>query len=76
MMRVPCHKGKQNHSVFNNGGGVLDEIVEIPCCCYVGVGRKVRWTLTFIKAVQSRGQPDSILGNYVGVDGSRERTHN
>ena len=32
-------------------------MVEIPCCCYVGVGRKVRWTLTFIKAVQSRDKP-------------------
>ena len=32
-------------------------MVEIPCCCYVGVGRKVGWTLTFIKAVQSRGNP-------------------
>ena len=32
-------------------------MVEIPCCGYVGVGRKVGWTLTFIKAVQSRGNP-------------------
>ena len=44
--------------------GVLDEIVVIPCCChglgskvYAGVGRKVGWTLTFIKAVQSRVNP-------------------